>query len=284
MLHTQSESDTAPALAAKLSPLLKWPGGKRGLLKHITPLFPVEFGRYFEPFLGGGAVFFAIRPLSSLLSDVNTDLMHCYIQVRDRPDDIIDLLTRMPNTKDYYYSVRENEPTDAVHRAARLIYLAALSFNGIHRVNLNGKFNVPYGFKTHIDPCDHGQILAISAALSKSELSSGDFANALVSARAGDLVYLDPPYTTAHRDNGFVKYNAQIFSWADQIRLAELAHALDARGCCVVISNADHASIRSLYGRFKVLTIERPSRVAANDRHRRPITECIFYNWGNNHA
>lgn len=261
-----------------ISPLLKWPGGKRVLLKHIAPLVPQSYNRYFEPFLGGGAVFFALCPSWSVLSDANQDLMNCYLQVRDKPLQVIDKLSKMENSKVDYYSIRDSEPTCLIQRAARFIYLSTLSFNGIHRVNLNGKFNVPYGYKHHLRPGDAEHIITVSTALSRAEIVSGDFSIPLALASAGDFVYLDPPYTTAHRENGFVKYNASIFSWEDQVRLAELARELHRSGCYVVVSNADHPSIRSLYDKFDVLTIERPSVVAAAGQYRRPVTECIFFN------
>src|SRR3989442_8490760 len=159
-------------------PLLKWPGGKRALLPHLLPLIPSSFNRYIEPFFGGGALFFAIRPHKAFLSDSNPHLINCYIQVRDHPEEVIARLKRHKNSEREYYKIREREPKTPVSRAARLIYLATLSFNGIHRLNLKGQFNVPYGHKTHLQPCDPVKILTISRALSSAKFRCEDFEEA----------------------------------------------------------------------------------------------------------
>lgn len=260
------------------APLIKWPGGKRALLKYLLPLVPKTFHSYYEPFLGGAALFFALQPANAVLSDKNEELMNCYIQVRDRPDAVIARLALMQNTEEDYYAIRGCNPSEEVARAARIIYLTALSFNGIHRVNRQGKFNVPYGHKYHLQPCDPAKIYAASSALSNAQLLDEDFEKVIAPARAGDFVYLDPPYTVAHGNNGFLKYNAKIFSWKDQLRLARVANELSQRGCFVIISNADYPLIRELYTEFRVETIIRPSIISASGKYRRAITECIFYN------
>lgn len=260
------------------APLLKWPGGKRRLVRFILTLVPAEFNRYYEPFLGSGALFFALRPKRALLADRNLDLITTYKQVRDNPRAIIKQLRKLRNTEDDYYAIRGATPECELEKAARLIYLTTLSFNGIHRVNLKGAFNVPYGYKTHLKPCEPEKILHASEVLKRARIRCQDFEAAVASAREGDLVYLDPPYTTAHANNGFLKYNAKIFTWDDQKRLAEIAHELAKRGCSVIISNADHDSIRKLYKDFKVLEIDRYSVIAASGKFRRRITEYAFYN------
>src|SRR5690242_14865172 len=138
----------------KSPPLLKWPGGKRSLVKRILPLIPPRFNRYFEPFFGGGALFFALQPAKARLSDNNADLMHAYLQVRDRPEAVIRELRKLRNSREDYYRIRASRPAVDAARAARFIYLITLAFNGIYRVNLHGEFNVPYGYKRHLDPCD----------------------------------------------------------------------------------------------------------------------------------
>ena len=213
-------------IPAPLTPLLKWPGGKRALLKFILPLVPYEFSRYYEPFLGGGALFFRLRPTHSFLGDKNADLVSAYRQIQANPVGVIRALRRLKNTEAAYYKVRDSRPTSDLGKTARLLYLATLSFNGIHRVNLDGVFNVPYGHKTHIEPCVPERIFAASEALAGAALECQDFEVTVRGAQADDLVYLDPPYTTAHSSNGFLKYNASVFSWADQKRLAEVAYGL----------------------------------------------------------
>lgn len=261
-----------------VAPLLKWPGGKRVIVKHILPLIPHRFGHYFEPFLGGGALFFALSPTHATLADKNAELINCYQWVQNAPEEIIARLSRIQNSAEAYYDVRNSVPRSEIDQAVRLIYLTTLSFNGIHRVNLNGQFNVPYGFKTHVAPCDPLRIRSVSAILQGKALRCGDFEESVQEAKQGDLVYLDPPYTVAHGNNGFLKYNSKIFSWDDQERLARLARDLDRRGCIVIVSNADHVSLRSLYSTFSVEIVQRPSRIAAHGEHRRRITECLFHN------
>jgi len=259
------------------SPLLKWPGGKRKLVRFLLPLIPQNFLSYYEPFMGSGALFFAMQPARAFLSDKNAELIATYNEVRDHPGSVIKRLQALKNSEASYYAVRDSIPTRKAARAARIIYLSRLSFNGIHRVNLKGRFNVPYSYKTHVDPCDPDKIRTASALLQTARISCEDFETAVASAGRGDLVYFDPPYTTAHANNGFVKYNSKIFTWEDQKRLSDVAHELKKRGCFVFISNADHTSIRNLYREFDLLRIARHSVIAASSEHRRAITECIFH-------
>ena len=267
-------------LKIKAPPLIKWPGGKRSLLPAILPLLPSSFGRYFEPFVGSGALFFALQPRRANLSDTNEDLINLYIQVRDHPAKIIQALDTYKNSKTFYYKIRAQAPRTPVSRAARLLFLLNLSFNGIHRVNLRGQFNVPYGYKIHRPTHDAALIETSSLALATAKLRAADFSIATASADKSDLVYFDPPYTVAHAHNGFVKYNETIFSWDDQIRLATHAHELAGRGCHVFVSNADHPSVRRLYAGFRVAVIKRYSVIAASSQYRRQISEALYYKPG----
>jgi DNA adenine methylase len=257
-------------------PLLKWAGGKRALTTEITPLLQ-GYKRYYEPFFGGGAVFFQLDPSHSVLGDLNPELINCYEVTKNKPEDLIDKLRRLKNSEETYYEVRASSPRSTVSRAARFIYLCTLSFNGIYRVNLSGQFNVPYGHKGHLNPCDSALIRSVSQQLQSCELVCADFKVVAKDATAGDCVYFDPPYTVAHGNNGFVKYNEKIFSWKDQERLETFARKLANRGVKVVISNADHPSLRNLYKDFKVETVERWSKISAAAIGRKKITECIFH-------
>lgn len=259
-----------------LQPFLRWPGGKRLLVSYLLEHLPPTFNCYFEPFLGGAALFFALKPDRAVLSDTNRALIECYAAVRDTPDLVQGQLRRLPNSEDDYYSIRQSRPRKPHTRAARLIYLSALAFNGIYRENRQGDFNVPYGFKTHRRVSEGLDLAGASAALHKAQIRCCDFEAALDGAREGDLVYLDPPYTMAHENNGFVKYNSQIFSWDDQRRLAATASRLSDRGCHVVISNAYHQSIRDLYSGFEAHRLDRRSKVAGDASARRAVSEYIF--------
>jgi DNA adenine methylase len=246
------------------------------LTAEITPLLR-GYNLYFEPFFGGGAIFFDLGPAKAILSDINPELMNCYEVTKGRPEALIAKLKTLTNTEEAYYRIRASTPRTPVNRAARFLYLCTLSFNGIHRVNKAGKFNVPYGKKTHISPCDETKIHKVSSMLQSCELLCGDFETITNRARRGDCVYFDPPYTVAHGNNGFLKYNEKIFSWDDQLRLEEVARKLAKRGIRVVISNADHPSLRDLYSHFRVHTIDRWSVIAGNSAGRKAITECVFY-------
>ncbi|WP_458368838.1 DNA adenine methylase [Pseudomonas mandelii] len=259
------------------TPLIRWPGGKRALVGKITEIFPLDYGNYYEPFFGGGALFFSVNPDEAFLSDINSDLINAYISVRDNPNELISILSGYENNEDFYYSIRASRPVDVLHKSARLLYLTRLSFNGIYRVNLQGGFNVPYGKKTHLTAFDAAKILEVSSALQGVSLTVADFQESTETAGKGDLVYFDPPYTVAHANNGFVKYNENIFSWADQVRLAEHARELAATGCFVAISNADHPSVDSLYEGFNKVIIKRFSVIAASSAFRRQITECLYF-------
>jgi len=206
--------------------------------------------------------------------------MHAYRQVRDEPHAVIRKLRLLRNSENDYYRIRSSRPKADATRAARLIYLITLAFNGIYRVNLNGVFNVPYGYKTYLDPCDENRIQAASKLLKSAAVQSQDFEDALRPAKSGDLAYLDPPYTVAHGNNGFIKYNAKIFSWNDQVRLARVARELADKGCTVIVSNANHSSIRRLYKGFTTTILRRPSRIAASSDFRSTVTECLFHTGG----
>ncbi len=259
-------------------PLLKWPGGKRALLPHLLPLIPASFNRYIEPFFGGGALFFNIRPSAALLSDSNADLINCYREIRDHPKKFLSYLYRMKNSEREYYRIRSTSPRTKTGKAARVLYLTTLAFNGIYRVNHRGVFNVPYGYKRHLNVFQPEKIMEISQALARCDLECLDFEEALRRARPYDLVYLDPPYTVAHGQNGFRKYNAKIFSWEDQDRLARTVHRLNRMHCYIIMSNASHSDIRKLYKNFSKLVLKRPSLIAASAEHRRQVTELVVTN------
>lgn len=231
-------------------PLFKWPGGKRWLAPRIAQLFDVSSSRIIEPFAGGAALFFHVEPYSGLLGDLNPQVINCYEQVRDNLDFLVSVLDNLVNSEEQYYKVRSWKPSNDVEDAARFLYLTRLSFNGIYRENLKGEFNVPYGHKLHLPVVDHRLLERSSSVLANATLTFTDFEVCLQDAKPGDFIYLDPPYTVAHNQNGFVKYNAEVFSWPDQRRLAEMACNLANIGCKVIVSNADHGSIQKLYPGF----------------------------------
>lgn len=227
-------------------------------------------------------MFFSLQPEDAVIADSNSDLMNLYSVVRDCPDAFLNRLAQFKNSEEGYYLVRIWEPDDAVSNAVRFYYLMLLSFNGIYRENLQGKFNVPYGRKDHLELVDRDHISRISILLRKAEIRTGDFEQTLLGCQEGDFVYIDPPYTVAHGQNGFIKYNDRIFSWLDQKRLATEVKRLVRMKCYVIVSNADHGSVRELYPEemFEHTVITRTSQIAANGLHRRKVTELLIQSRG----
>jgi DNA adenine methylase len=234
LIHRAGPNDEA---SRRARPFLKWPGGKRWLWGALQSLLPPHFNRYFEPFLGGGAIFFALRPKRAILSDINPELINAYMQIRDNVDCIIKALGRLRNDRGTYQRVRAADPQDNVKKAVRFIYLSKTAFNGMYRVNREGRFNVPFAGQ-HRKVLDPDALRVASAHLQGHQLMVRDFADGLMMAKAGDFVYCDPPYTVLHNNNGFLRYNERLFSWADQKRLADLAIAAVCLGARVMVSNA----------------------------------------------
>jgi DNA adenine methylase len=264
-----------------LEPFLKWPGGKRWLTFKYPALFPSEYNRYLEPFLGGGAVFFFLAPRRSILSDSNQELLNAYKCIRS---DVKVIHRRLRNLDkrhcaDLYYRIREERPIEPIERATRFLYLNRTCFNGIYRVNLAGHFNVPIGTKTLVEyPLPY--LTAVANSLKRAVLRTCDFEKTIEKAGAGDFVFVDPPYTVMHNNNNFVKYNAPLFSWPDQVRLAFAVREADRRGALVMIANADHQGIRDLYAGFGIHhSVSRSSALSADAEYRRKTTELLIINY-----
>jgi len=238
-------------------------------------------GRYFEPFLGSGALFFHLRPARATLSDLNAELVNAYRQVCDRVDEVIEALRPLRHSQREYKKQRQLVPDGALERAVQFIYLNRTCWNGLYRVNRAGRFNVPIGRHRYPRVCDPEVLRAAGGALRGAKLLAGDFEDVLKDAREGDFVYLDPPYATAAhpRANGFIEYNSSLFALADQKRLAAVAHDLRRRGCLVLISNVDHPTIVSLFRGFRSTRISRSSTIAGIITDRGKVRERLFLNF-----
>lgn len=232
-----------------IQPVVRWAGGKRWLVPKISSLVAdLEINSYHEPFLGGGSVFLGLSlGVKSYLSDLNADLIEMYEVLRDEPHLVADALAIHTNDEQHYYAIRASVPTKKSERAARFIYLNHTSFNGIYRVNLDGKYNVPFGRRPSTNIPSREQLVAVSQTLMGTQLTIGDFSDILASVDEGDLVFLDPPYTAAHNDNGFVKYNQRLFSFDDQVRLKALIGEVRERAAYYIMTNAAHSSIADLF-------------------------------------
>jgi len=260
-------------------PFLKWPGGKRWFVARHPDYFPCNYGRYIEPFLGGGAVFFFLRPKSAILGDINPELIATYEAVRDASREVAQLLTEYQSvhSKRHYYSLRGQEPKSREAVAARMIYLNRTCFNGIYRVNLAGEFNVPKGTKKAV-LLETDDFPGAAKLLKKAELRHADFESIIDEAKEGDFVFADPPYTVRHNVNGFVKYNETLFSWDDQVRLADALHRAGGRGVKILSTNANHDSVRSLYRdrNFVLTTTSRYSSISAASESRKQFEELVI--------
>lgn len=260
-------------------PFLKWPGGKRWAADLIATRIARRLSRrYYEPFLGGGAIFFRLAPEAATLCDLNGELIDVYRAIRDDWKQVVYQLQLMPVSKFYYDEVRSWRPRGRVAVAARFLYLNRTAFAGMYRLNREGNFNVPYGggartpailWRTSLLEAAHDALQGIS-------LRSCDFGSAINTAGRGDVVYCDPTYTVAHDTNGFVRYNERCFSWRDQQRLAKAAAAAQSRGAFVLVSNACHRSVRQLYPSAKASVIRRRSAISADPRYRREVSELLL--------
>jgi DNA adenine methylase len=260
-------------------PFLKWPGGKRWLTSYIASTLGCrQYLRYFEPFLGGGAVFFALQPQVATLSDVNPDLVSTYIQVKCRPHELVRRLKQLPVDQATYNRLREAGPRNRMDRAVRFLYLNRTSFGGIYRLNQEGGFNVPFGGgqRTPALLWEDGLLVNASRSLRSAELRVADFEDALAEVGRGDLVYCDPTYTVAHNNNGFVRYNERNFSWDDQRRLAALCRRLVRRHATVVVSNAANGEVLDLYGCPEVHFVNRSSTVCPRPDKRGIAKEVLL--------
>lgn len=258
-------------------PFLKWAGGKRWLIAQHPEIFPTKIGRYIEPFLGSGAVFFSLSPEEAILSDLNPELIRTYRAIKTDWKKVARSLQRHHklHNKKYYYLIREKDFECRFERAARFIYLNRTCWNGLYRVNRYGKFNVPKGTRSTV-VLETDNFAEISRRLKKAKLLSGDFEQIIDEAKKGDLIFVDPPYTVKHNFNGFVKYNEKLFSWADQVRLSEALKRAKSRGAKIILTNARHSSISKLYRGFKLLEVSRNSSLAANAKNRGSYDEFVI--------
>lgn len=264
-------------------PFLKWAGGKRWLTHCLESEFKLpKYKRYIEPFVGSGAMFFHQTPKKAILNDLNEELINAYAALKDDWKKVVDMLNtyQISHSESFYYEMRCLQPRSIHARAAKFIYLNRTCFNGIYRVNLKGEFNVPIGTKTNVI-LETDDFQNISNLLQGVSLSHGDFEKVINKAKTGDFIFADPPYTVKHAYNGFVKYNEKLFSWEDQVRLKEALVRASQRGAYIMMTNAYHASIKSLYHGtgFKKEIILRNSMIAASNKNRGKYEEYVITNY-----
>ena len=262
-----------------LLPFLKWPGGKRWLISKYSHCLPKQYNRYFEPFLGGGAVFFFLNPSQATLSDINQELIQLYQVMRD---DYLGLAQSMRkhqelHCKEYYYDLRSKHFTESLPAASRLLYLNRMCFNGMYRVNREGQFNVPIGTKQN---CiyDIDQFSTYSERLKNIEIGTADFCITIGKVARDDFVFVDPPYTIAHNQNCFIKYNEQLFTWEDQKRLVKALCSARDRGAYVMATNANYEALKRMYSDngFYVNVVKRFSIISSKIDNRKEQEESLI--------
>lgn len=274
-----------------IKPIVKWAGGKRQLLGVLEEHFPKQFGSYYEPFLGGAAVFFRLvstrPPFRAVLSDINQELIVTYNVIKDRIDELISLLkdhkkNYNASPKDYFYKIRASEPFSELDQTARLIFLNKTCFNGLYRVNSKNKFNVPFGRYRNPAICDEENLRLVHKALnvSKANIICTDFRKIAEQVQPGDFVYFDPPYQPVNSTSNFTSYTKDGFTFEDQKDLAELALSLHERRCHVLISNSDVPEIRSLYKNdcFRIRQVSANRFINSKANLRTGHTELVIWN------
>ena len=253
-------------------PILKWAGGKTQMLGDLLPKVPKSYGRYIEPFFGGGAMFFALQPENAIIADSNPELINMYRQVAENVDEVISCLKKYENTSEMFYAVREQDwmCLPKAEAAARTIFLNRTCFNGLYRVNKQGKFNVPYGKYANPRICDEEGLKAASEALKKAEILCGDYLLVLDHyAQAGDFVFLDPPYLPISEYADFKRYTKEQFYEEDHVELAKMIMRLQERGCHVVLTNSNHPLVHELYAPFTIDVIQTKRHISCNGSTRK---------------
>jgi len=267
---SQSTGKKNSAINAK--PIMKWAGGKTQLLAELMPKVPASYNRYIEPFFGGGALFFALQPNSSVIADSNPELINMYRQVADNVDGVIEQLKKYENTEEMFYSVRAQEWTalPPAEAAARTLFLNKTCFNGLYRVNRQGQFNVPFGKYKNPTICDEETLRAASAALQKAEILCGDYMLVLEHyAQPGDFVFLDPPYLPISEYSDFKRYTKEQFHEQDHRELAQMVNRLHERGCYVILTNSNHPLVYELFAQFPIEIVQTKRHISCNRNSRK---------------
>ena len=272
-----------------LQPFTKWTGGKRQLLPVIRELMPKTYNRYFEPFVGGGALFFDLAPKDAVINDFNAELINCYQQIKDNPQELIEILKvhQEYNSKEYYLDLRSADRDERidmmseVQRAARILYMLRVDFNGLYRVNSKNQFNVPYGRYKNPKIVDENLVSAISTYLNNNqiEIKKGDFEKAVLDVQPGDFVYFDPPYIPLSETSAFTSYTHEGFSYDDQVRLRDTFKKLSDVGAYVMLSNSSSFLVEELYRDFNIHYVEATRTNGAKSSSRGKISEIIVTNY-----
>ena len=269
----------------KAKPFVKWAGGKRQLLPELRKRIPVSFNRYFEPMIGGGALFFDVAPGYGVLADVSEELMNAYVVIKEDVEELIEHLRRHEHSEEYFYRIRNVDRSDGfrhwsnLERASRLLYLNKTCFNGLYRENSKGEFNTPFGNYKNPTIVDPENLRACSRLLQTTALMLGSFENVLATAEQGDFVYFDPPYVPLNRTSSFTSYNKGGFGEETQIALAEVCRGLDAKGVRFMLSNSHTPFVLEHYKDFLIEEVEASRAINSRSEKRGRIKEVLVRNY-----
>jgi len=283
--------DAPRIIGEKPKPFVKWVGGKRQLLAQFRLLslyppanFDPRVARYFEPFVGGGAVFFDLLPENATLSDLNKELITTYVVIKEKVEELISSLKQHKNDKEYFLKLRSLNTTELsdTEIASRFIYLNRTCFNGMYRVNSKGQFNVPFGKYTNPLICDEENLRRVSRALADVEIVYKDYKEAVREAKTGDYVYFDPPYYPINKTSSFTSYTKESFLDKEQIELRDTFADLHNRGCYVMLSNSDTPFINKIYSecdRAKIHKVQAGRAINSDASKRGKISEVLVTNY-----
>ena len=266
---------------------VKWAGGKRQLIEQFKPFFPKNIERYFEPFVGGGAVAFHIiksyNPKQIIISDINEELINCYGIIKDNVEALIKSLKshKANHSKEYYYKVRASDPKQLsnLERASRFIYLNKTCFNGLYRVNSKGQFNVPIGSYVNPTIVFEKNLREISELLKDIKIKVMSFDKVTEYAKKGDFIYFDPPYYPLKKGKNFTTYTKEVFLEKEQEKLADVFKQLDKKGCQVMLSNSDSEFIKGLYKGYRIDIVKAKRMINCDAKGRGAINEVVVTNY-----
>lgn len=266
-------------------PVIKWVGGKRQLINELKSFLPKKYNRYFEPFIGGGALFFSLKHKNSFISDYNHELTNLYTIIKEQPTKLIEDLKKHKNTEEYYYNMRaldrdakRYKRISAIKKASRFIYLNKTGFNGLYRVNKSGQHNVPYGKYKNPKWIDEENILECSKLLADTEIQTGDFEIIKEHIQKGDLIYFDPPYVPLNKTS-FTSYTHNGFDNDMQIRLKNLCDYINSIGAYFMLSNSYTDYILDLYKDYNIQTVMANRAVNCKATGRGKIKEVVVLNY-----
>lgn len=274
-IKTNEQNSDGTGLTAQV---LKWPGGKSWAADQLAQLAKAELGEsgcYKEPFLGGGATFFTLKPVQATLSDANPNLIDFFEVLRSDPEGLLNAVWRLSNTREMYYRVRGSKPKSRLGRAARFLYLNRTCWGGIYRENKSGEFNVPFGNSGRVI-CRKKTLFEAASILEKAALRCCDFETTLDQANLGDVVYLDPPYSAGFGKECFSRYTANGFGWQDHIRLTSAARRAAERGAFVMVSGAMHLELLNGFRGWWLMPLTRHSMVSRTRESRFKVNEALI--------